>query len=129
MPVKASPAGPQTGNPNQGEALQRPKWNFEAMGQVGLNGWTKVAAELVARAVARKTGRPEAQILALIGAGFLAISLVDFLRQVDAVVAAGRTAPSAGQGRSDRPHPGRPAGRRHPPAGRAAAGSEGQQSG
>jgi hypothetical protein len=130
MPVKASPAGPANRQPASGRrAPQRPKWNFEAMGQVGLNGWTKVAAELVARAVARKTGRPEAQILALIGAGFLAISLVDFLRQVDAVVAAGRTAPSAGQGRSDRPHPGRPAGRRHPPAGRAAAGSEGQQSG
>jgi len=38
------------------------KWNFVAMGQVGLNGWTKVAAELVARPVARWTGRPEAQI-------------------------------------------------------------------
>jgi len=44
----------------------------------------------VARAVARWTGRPEAQILSLIGAGFLAISLIDFLRQVDAVIAAGR---------------------------------------
>jgi len=67
-----------------------PKWNFEAMGQVGLTGRTRVAAKLVARAVARRTGRPEAQILSLIGAGFLAISLIDFLRQVDAVIAAGR---------------------------------------
>jgi hypothetical protein len=50
-----------------------------------------------ARAVARRTGRPEAQMLALIGAGFLAISLIDFLRQVDAVIAAGRTAPSASE--------------------------------
>ncbi|MGO9218114.1 MAG: hypothetical protein ACLP5E_10165 [Streptosporangiaceae bacterium] len=48
-----------------------------------------------ARAVARWTGRPEVQILSLIAAGFLAISLIDFLRQVDAVITAGRTAPSA----------------------------------
>ena len=110
-------------------ASQTPKWNFEAMGQMGLTGWTRMAAKPVARAVARKTGRPEAQILSLIGAGFLAISLVDFLRQVDAVVAAGRPALSAGQGRSRRPPAGRPAGRGHLPAGRAAAGSTGQQSG
>jgi hypothetical protein len=32
-------------------------------------------------------------MLSLIGAGFLAISLIDFLRQVDAVIAAGRPAP------------------------------------
>ena len=57
---------------------------------MGLTGRTKVAARLVARAVARRTGRPEAQILSLIGAGCLAISLIDFLRQVDAVIAAGR---------------------------------------
>ena len=56
-----------------------PKWNFVAMGQVGLTGWTRVAAQPVARAIARRTGRPEAQILSLIGAGFLAISLIDFL--------------------------------------------------
>ena len=68
-----------------------PKWNFVAMGQVGLTGWTKVAARPVARAIARRTGRPEAQILALIGAAFLAIAVIDFLREVDAVIAAGRT--------------------------------------
>jgi len=80
-----------------------PKWNWVAMGQVGLTGWTKMAAKPAARAVARATGRPEAQILSLIGAGFLAVSLVDFLRQADTVVAAGRTgrqpasdAPAAG---------------------------------
>ena len=57
-----------------------PKWNFVAMGQVGLTGWTRTAAQPVARAIARRTGRPEAQILALIGAAFLAIALIDFLR-------------------------------------------------
>ena len=70
------------------------KWNFVAMGQVGLTGWTGVAAKPLARAVARRTGRPEAQILSLIGAAFLAIALIDFLREVDAVIAAGRTAPA-----------------------------------
>ena len=88
------------------------------MGQVGVTGWAGVAAKPVARAVARSTGRPEAQILSLIGAGFRAVSLIGFLRQAGAVIAAGRTAPSAGQGRSRRPLLGRPAGRRHPPAGR-----------
>jgi hypothetical protein len=68
-----------------------PKWNFEAMGQAGLTGWTREAAKPVARAVARRTGRPEPEILSLIGAVFLAIALIDFLRNVDAVIAAGRT--------------------------------------
>ena len=67
-----------------------PKWNLVAMGQAGLTGWTRVAAQSVARAFARSTGRPEPQMLSLIGAGFLAIALIDFLRQVDAVIAAGR---------------------------------------
>ena len=67
------------------------KWNFVAMGQAGLTGWTRVAARPVARAVARRTGRPEAEILAVIGAAFLAITVIDFLRKVDAVIAAGRT--------------------------------------
>ena len=80
----------ETGNRHQGRAAQMTKWNFTAMGQVGLTGQARRAAQPVARVVARWTGRPEAQILSLIGAGFLAISLIDFLRQVDAVVAAGR---------------------------------------
>ena len=103
------------------------KWNFTAMGQVGLTGQTRAVAQRVARVVARWTGRPEAQILSLIGAGFLAISLIDFLRQVDAVVAAGRTgrqpaseAPAARTQDSS-------AGHRHPAASQAAAGPEGRQ--
>jgi hypothetical protein len=83
----------ETGSRHQAGAAQMTKWNWVAMGQMGLSGWTGRAARPVARAVARRTGRPEAQILSLIGAGFLAISLVDFLRQVDAVIAAGRPAP------------------------------------
>jgi hypothetical protein len=111
----------QTGSRHQAGAPPVPKWNWVAMGQVGLTGWTKMAAKPLARTIARRTGRPETQILALIGAGFLAISLIDFLRQADAVIAAGRTAPSASQGR--------PAGRGYLPAGRAAAGPKGQQPG
>ena len=60
------------------------------MGQAGLTGRTRAAVQPVARAAARWTGRPEAQILSLIGAGFLAISLIDFLRQVDSVITTGR---------------------------------------
>jgi hypothetical protein len=98
MPVTgARPMNQETGQRYQDGAAQMPKWNWVAMGQVGLTGWTRVAAKPVARAVARRTGRPEAQMLSLIGAGFLAISLIDFLRQVDAVIAAGRTAPSASE--------------------------------
>ena len=74
-----------------------PKWDFLAMGQVGLTRWTRVAVEPVACAIVRRTGRPEAQILSLIGAGFLAIALIDFLREVDAVIAAGAKRPSASQ--------------------------------
>ena len=76
----------ETSNRHQAGAPQTRKWNLVAMGQVGLTGWTRVAAKPVARALARSTGRPEAQMLSLIGAGFLAISLIDFLRQVDAVI-------------------------------------------
>jgi hypothetical protein len=105
------------------------KWNFEAMGQVGLTGRTRAAAKPLARTVARWTGQPEAQILSLIGAGFLAISLIDFLRQVDTVVAAGR---AGRQPASDAPAArtqDSPAGHRHRAAGRAAAASKGQQPG
>jgi hypothetical protein len=67
------------------------KWDFVAMGQVGLTGRIREAAQPVARWVARRTGRPEAEILSLIGAAFLAVKLIDFLHHVNAVIAAGRT--------------------------------------
>jgi hypothetical protein len=70
-----------------------PIWNFVAMGQVGLTGWARAAAHPVARWIARRTGRPEAENLSLIGAAFLATTLIGFLRNVDAVIAAGRTGP------------------------------------
>ena len=67
------------------------KWNVAAMGQAGLTGRTRVIAQPVARAIARRTGRSEADILSLIGAAFLAMALIRFVRTVDTVIKAGRT--------------------------------------
>ena len=95
------------------------KWNFVAMGEVGLTGWTKEVARPVARSIARRTGRPEAQILSLFGGVFLAIALIDFLREVNAVIAAGGRQPA-----NDAPAAhaeGCPASFRHPPLGLPAA--------
>ncbi len=68
------------------------KWNVAAMGQAGLTGRTRVIARPVARAIARRTGRSEADILSLIGAALLAMALINFARTVDTVIKAGRTA-------------------------------------
>ena len=68
-----------------------PKQNLVAMGQAGLTRRTRAAARPVARAIARRTGRSEAEIMALIGAAFLAIALINFARTAGAVIAAGRT--------------------------------------
>jgi hypothetical protein len=70
------------------------------MGQAGLTDWTREVARPIAVSIARKTGRSEGQILSGIGAVFLAIAVIDFLRTVVAVIEAGR----AGQGAdADRP--------------------------
>ena len=81
-----------------------PKWNYVAMGEVGLTGWRRQAAQPVVRSIARRTGRPEPEVLALIGAGFLLITLIDFLRTVDDVIAAGRIGPQPAE-RPGRGHP------------------------
>ena len=78
------------------------KWNFVAMGEVGLTGWRRQAAKPAARLIARRTGRPESDILSLFGAGFLVIAVIDFLRTVDDVIAAGRAAPEIADGRKQR---------------------------
>jgi len=67
------------------------RWNFVAMGQAGLTGWTSEVARPVAASIARRTGRSEDEILSLIGAAFLAMALVAFLRTVISVIEAGRT--------------------------------------
>jgi hypothetical protein len=71
------------------------KWNFVAMGQAGLTSSTRAVAQPVARSVARRTGRPETEILSYVGAAILTVTLIDFLRNVDAVIEAGRTGRSA----------------------------------
>lgn len=77
------------------------KWNFVAMGQAGLTGWTREVATPLARSIARRTGRQEGQILSLMGAVFLAIAVIDFLRNVDAVIAAGRSAATTDESTTD----------------------------
>lgn len=74
------------------------KWNYQAMGEVGLTGWRRQAAQPAARLIAHRTGRPESEIFSLIGAGFLMITLIDFLRTVDDVIAAGRAGPRPADG-------------------------------
>jgi hypothetical protein len=64
------------------------------MGQAALTGRARATAQPVARAVARSTGPPEAEILPLIGAVYLAIAFIGFLRPVDTVIAAGPIFPS-----------------------------------
>jgi hypothetical protein len=79
------------------------KWNCIAMGETGLSGNTAKVAQPIASAIAKRTGRSTPQILAIIGAGFLAISLIDFLRTVDAAIEAGRTAPAPSASHSGSP--------------------------
>jgi len=67
------------------------KWDLVAMGEMGLTRSTRKVAEPIARLIARRTGRSEATILALIGSALLAVTLIDFLRSLDGVLAAGRT--------------------------------------
>ena len=69
------------------------RWNLIAMGQVGVTGVvTAKVTKPIANSIARRTGRSEAQVSAIIGAGILAISLIYFLRTAEAVIAAGRMA-------------------------------------
>lgn len=65
-------------------------WDFVAMGQVGLTGWTKRVAQPVARSISRRTGRSEPEILAVIGAAVLVSGLLGVLRTIKAVITAGR---------------------------------------
>jgi hypothetical protein len=68
-----------------------PKWNFAAMGEASLTGRTRDVARPVARVIARRTGRSEADILSLMGTTFLAMALINFVRTVGTVIKAGRT--------------------------------------
>ena len=68
-----------------------PTWNFAAMAQAGLTGRARDVARPAARAIARRTGRSEADILSLMGAALLIMSVINFVRLVSTVVKAGRT--------------------------------------
>ncbi len=61
-----------------------------AMGESGLKGWRRKAADPVARAVAKRTSFTEAQIRALIGGVFLALAVLAFVRTVKETLRAGR---------------------------------------
>ncbi len=63
-----------------------PKWNFAAMAQAGLTGRTRDVARPAARAIARRTGRSEADILSLMGAALLATAVINFVRLVSTVM-------------------------------------------
>ena len=47
-----------------------PKWNFVAMGQVGLTGWTREAAQPLARWIARRARHGLRRGKALQGSGW-----------------------------------------------------------
>jgi len=68
-----------------------PTWNFAAMAQAGLTGRARAIARPAARAIARRTGRSEADILSLMGAAFLTLAVINFARLVGTVIKAGRT--------------------------------------
>jgi len=65
--------------------------NIRALGQSGLTGWRRKAAQPVARAVARRSSMNESQILAIIGGAFLALSLIGFVRTAMSTVRAARS--------------------------------------
>ena len=81
----------ETGARRQAGAAQKRKWNFVAMGEAGLTGRTRDLARPVARVIARRTGRSEADILSLMGMAFLAMALIKFVHTVGSVIKAGRT--------------------------------------
>jgi hypothetical protein len=61
-----------------------------AMGEVGLKGLRRKAAEPVARQVAKRTSLDEAQIRAAIGAVFLVLGVIAFARTIAEVIRVGR---------------------------------------
>jgi hypothetical protein len=64
--------------------------NVTAMGEAGLTGWRRQVGERVAGAVARRTKLSEEQVRALIGAVFLTLITLQYLRILMRVLNAGR---------------------------------------
>ncbi len=71
------------------------------MAQAGLAGRTRDVARPAARAISRRTGRSEADILSLMGAAVLTMAVINFVRLVSTVIKAGRT----GRQPADAPSP------------------------
>jgi hypothetical protein len=65
--------------------------NLRALGQSGLTGWRRRAAEPVADAVAKRSGWNEQQVLAAIGGAFLLLTLIGFLRTAMTTIRAARS--------------------------------------
>jgi hypothetical protein len=63
------------------------------MGEGGMSGVTAVVLQPVVDGLARATGRPERDIKAVIGPGLLLMTLIGFVRTVEAVIRAGSTIP------------------------------------
>jgi hypothetical protein len=72
-------------------AAERSDRDLVAMGGSGLKGWRRKAAEPVARAISKRTSLTETQVRAAIGAIFLALTVVAFLRSMAMIVRAGRS--------------------------------------
>ncbi len=64
--------------------------NLVAMGNTGLSGWQRRAAQPVARAVATRSPMTEEQVLASIGGLLLLLSIVGFVRTMRTMIRAGR---------------------------------------
>ncbi len=65
--------------------------DVRALGQSGLKGWRRRAAQPVARAVARRSSMSEGQVLAIIGGVFLTLTVIGFVRTAMTSVRAART--------------------------------------
>jgi hypothetical protein len=70
--------------------------NYVRMGQVGLGGWRGKVAGTVATPLAERSRFDEDEIMAIIGAAFLALSLWQSIKLVRSVLEAGREIERAG---------------------------------
>jgi hypothetical protein len=64
--------------------------NLTEMGKVGLNGWKGKVGRKVAEPVASRTRLTEDQVMAMVGAMFLALTTWQFLKMIRRVIVAGR---------------------------------------
>ena len=58
--------------------------NAQKLGQAGLVGWRRQVGERIARPIAKRTGLTVDQVLAVVGAIFLALTVRRFVRMLRA---------------------------------------------